>query len=32
MGFIKLEKTPEVLTFGERTGYPLNGQLMLNIP
>lgn len=32
MGFIKVEKAPEVLTFGERTSYPLNGQLVLNIP
>lgn len=32
MGFIKVEEAPEVLTFGERTSYPLNGQLVLNIP
>lgn len=32
MGFIKLEEAPEVLTFRERTSYPLNGQLVLNIP
>lgn len=32
VGFIKVEKAPEVLTFGERASYPLNGQLVLNIP
>lgn len=32
MGFIKVEETSEVLTFGKRTSYPLDGQLVLNIP
>lgn len=32
MGFIKMEETPEVLTFGKRASYPLDGQLVLNIP
>lgn len=32
MDFIKVEEASEVLTFGERTRYPLDGQLVLNIP
>ena len=32
MGLIKVEDTSEVLAFGERTSYPLDGQLVLNIP
>lgn len=32
MAFIKVEKAPVVLTFRESTSYPLNGQLVLNIP
>lgn len=32
MGFIKVEEASEVLTWGKSTGYPLDGQLVLNIP
>lgn len=32
VAFIKVEKAPVVLTFRESTSYPLNGQLVLNIP
>lgn len=32
VAFIKVKKAPVVLTFRESTSYPLNGQLVLNIP
>lgn len=32
MAFIKVEKAPVVLTFRESTSFPLNGQMVLDIP